>query len=177
VNIALCGPLGAGCTEVGQLLAGRLGMRCVNTGDVVRALIAEFRESYKEFEGRVRSGEVDLDKMIDGEIDELLEEGETVVEGRSGFMLLDNETVFKILLVAPRERRVKHIASTRGISPEEAEREIEASDKERRHMVERLFQRDWMDPGNYDLVVNTGSKGYEEVSEILVKAIKAFQKA
>jgi len=68
-----------------------------------------------------------------------------------------------------------HIAKRRDISLEEAKADIEKSDKERKHIVERLYDREWLDPTNYDLVINVGSKSYEEVTEILVKAIKAFQ--
>jgi len=175
MHIAICGPLGSGCTEVGQLLSKRLGLPCVSTSDVVRVFAASFPEGYKELEFHVRSGEIDLDAVIDSELDEILERGNTIVEGRSGFMLLDNEGVFKVLLVAPLERRVEHIAKRRGISLEEAKEDIEKSDKERKHMVERLYDREWLDPTNYDLVINVRSKSYEEIAEILVKAIKAFQ--
>jgi cytidylate kinase len=176
MHIAICGPLGSGCTEVGQLLSKRLGLACVSTSDVVRAFVASFSEGYRELELHVRSGEIDLDAVIDGELDEILERGGTIVEGRSGFMLLDNKSVFKVLLVAPLKRRVEHIAKRRGISLEEAKEDIEKSDKERKHMVERLYDKEWLDPINYDLVINVGSKSYEEVAEILVKAIKAFQR-
>ena len=177
MHIAICGPLGSGCTEVGQLLSKRLGLPCVSTSDVVRAAWSEgsFTDEYRALEAQVRSGEVDLDAVIDSELDEILERGDTIVEGRSGFMLLDNKDVLKILLVAPIERRVEHIGKRRGISLEEAKEDIKKSDKERRHMVERLYDKEWLDPTNYDLVINVGSKSYEEVAEILVKAIKAFQ--
>lgn len=176
MHIALCGPLGSGCTEVGQLLSKRLGLPCISTSDVVRAFAASFPEGYRELEFHVRSGEIDLDAVIDGELDEILERGDTIVEGRSGFMLLDNKNAFKVLLVAPLERRVEHISERRDISLEEAKEDVKKSDKERKHMVERLYDKEWLDPTNYDLVINVGSKSYEEVAGILVEAIKAFQR-
>jgi len=176
IHIAICGPLGSGCTGVGQLLSKRLGLPCVSTSDVVRAAWSDgsFTDEYRALETQVRSGEVDLDAVIDSELDEILKWGDTIVEGRSGFMLLNNKDVLKILLVAPLERRVEHIAKRRGISLEEAKEDIKKSDKERRHMVERLYDREWLDPTNYNLVINIGLKSYEEVAEILVKLIKAF---
>lgn len=176
MNVAVCGPLGAGCTEIGQLLAKKLGFKCVSSSDIIKVIVSDFRESFGEFELRVRSGEVDLDKMIDSEIDDILKHGETVVEGRSGFMLLDNPAVFKVLLVAPSAKRAEHIAKRRNVTIEEAKEDIEKSDKERKSMVERLFNMEWLDPSNYDIVVNTGPKSYEDVSEVLVKAIKTLQK-
>jgi len=176
MNVAVCGPLGAGCTEVGQLLAKKLGFRCVSSSDIIKAIVSDFRESFEEFELRVRSGEVELDKMINSEIDDILKQGETIVEGRSGFMLLDNPLAFKVLLVAPLAERTGHIAERRKITMEEAKEEVEESDKERKSMVERLFKVEWLDPCNYDIVVNTKSKRYEEVAEVLVKAIKTLRK-
>ncbi len=176
MHIAICGPLGSGCTELGQLLSKRLGLPCVSTSDVVRAFVEGFSGGYRELELHVRSGEIDLDAVIDSGLDEFLERGDTIVEGRSGVMLLDNKSVFKILLVAPLERRVEHTAKRRGISLEEAKKHIEKSDKERKQMVERLYDKEWLDPTNYDLMINVGSKSHEEIAEILVKAIKAFQR-
>ena len=172
MHIAICGELGAGCTEVGQILSKRLGLRCINSADIIRNIVLNFRESFREFEIHVRSGEVNLDRMIDGKIDEMLESGETIIEGRSGFMLLDNENVFKVLLVAPQTRRVEHIAKRRNITVEEAKEAIRVSDSEREHMVEKLFRKGWLDPHNYDMVINTALKSYEEVADLIIKALQ-----
>ena len=172
MHIAICGELGAGCTEVGQILSKRLGLRCINSADIIRSIVSNFRESFREFERHVQSGEVNLDKMIDGKTDELLELGETIVEGRSGFMLLDNKDVFKALLIAPQTRRVEHIAKRRNITVEEAKEALRESDSERKHMVEKLFKKEWLDPHNYDMVINTGLRSREEVADLIIKAIQ-----
>jgi len=172
MHIAICGELGAGCTEIGQTLSKKLGINCVNSAEVIKGIVLTFKEPYKIFERHVRSGEVDLDKMMDSGIDDLLALGDTIVEGRAGFMLLDNEEVFKVLLVAPEARRVDHIAKRRNITAEEAREAVRSSDTERKHMVERLFKKEWLDPRNYDIVINTGRKTFEETAELIAKATK-----
>lgn len=177
MHIAICGELGSGCTEVGQILSKKLGLKCINSANIMRSIVVDFRgvhpgETFEEFERHVRSGEVNLDEMIKGKIDEMLEMGDTIVEGRSGFMLLDNKNVFKVLLVAPKEERVKHIAQRRDITLGEATEAIRVSDTERRQMVEKLFKREWLDPHNYHIVINTGSRSYEEVADSIIKAIQ-----
>ncbi len=174
MHIAICGELGAGCTEVAQSLSKKLGLKYVSSSEIVKALVAEFRESFHDFEEKVRSGEVDLDMMMDGQLDEIMEEGDVMVEGRSAFMLLDEKDAFKVLLVSPKEERAKHIANIRGITVEEAMKEIEYSDKERKNLAERLFDKDWLDPHNYDIVVNTGSKNFEDVAQLIMKAINTL---
>jgi len=176
MHIAVCGELGAGCTEVGQVLSKKLGLKCVNSASIIRSMVADFRgvhpnESFQEFEQHVRSGEVDLDKMIDSKIGELLGQEDTIVEGRSAFMLLDNKDVFRILLVAPAAKRAHHIAQSRNITVDEAEEAIRVSDSERKQMVERLLKKEWLNPLNYDIVINTELRSYEETADLIVKAI------
>jgi len=177
MHIAICGELGAGCTEVGIILSKRLGIKCVNSSDIVKRVVVSLRgvhpeESFKEFEQHVHSGEVDLDKLIDSEIDEMLDEGDIIVEGRSAFMLLDNKGVFKVLLVASEKSRANHVAKIRNITPEEAMEIIRVSDSERKHMVERLIKKDWLDPHNYNIVINTELRRYEEIAELIIKTIQ-----
>ena len=102
MHIAVCGQLGAGCTEVGEILSRMLGLKCVNSSDIIKDLVISFKgvhpdEGFKEFEMHVQKGEINLDKMIEGQIDEMLEEEETIIEGRSAFMLLNNEDAFKVV--------------------------------------------------------------------------------
>jgi len=177
MHMAICGELGAGCTEVGQILSKKLGLKCVNSASIIRSIVTDFKgvhpdESFEEFERHVRSGEVDLDKMMDSKIGEMLELGDIIVEGRSAFMLLDDRDVFKVLLVAPAEKRIEHIAKSRNITVDDAAEAIRMSDIERKHMVERLFKKEWLNPLNYDLVINTGFRSYEEVVDLIVRAIQ-----
>jgi len=172
MRVAICGPLGSGCTEVGQLLSQRLGIKCVSTSDFVRGIVSDFKESFSEFELHTRSGEVDLDKMIAGELSDLLNLGDVIVEGRSGFMLIEDVKTFKVLLVASEDERAKHVAKRRGINMDEALRTVQSSDKERKHMVERLFNKDWLNPANYDLVINTRGRNFDYATDIIFRVLE-----
>jgi cytidylate kinase len=178
VHIAICGELGAGCTEVAQIMSKMLGMTFINSASIIKGIVVDFRgvhpeESFSEFERHVLSGEVDLDMMIVSKIDELLEQADTIVEGRSAFMLLSQKEVLKVLLVASPEIRAKHIAKRRKITTEEAMEAINISDTERKHMVEKMLKKDWFDPHLYDLIINTGLRSHQEVAELVCKL---FQK-
>ena len=169
-RISICGELGAGCTEIGQILSRRLDLGCINSADAVKSIVLSFQVSFKEFEEDVRSGKINLDKMIHGEIDELSERRGFIVEGRSAFMLLNDEDIFKVLLVASETIRAKRVSEMRNITIEEAEEAICLSDKERKSMVEKLFKKDWLDPQSYDMVINTGSRSYKETADLIAKA-------
>ena len=180
MHVAICGELGSGCTEVAEILSKMMEAKVVNSATVIKGIVVDFRsvdtdESMGEFERHVASGEVDLDKMIMGEIDDLLELGDTIVEGRSAFMLLKKPSVLKVLLVSPLETRAKHIAKTRKISVEEAKEAIRLSDGERQHMVEKLFRSSWLDPHSYDLIINTGLRSHREAAEQIYEDVKRKQ--
>ncbi|MEM1928728.1 MAG: cytidylate kinase family protein, partial [Thermofilaceae archaeon] len=64
------------------------------------------------------------------------------------------------------------VAKRRGISLEEAEREVEVSDEDRRRLVEKLFEKSITDPSLYDLMVNTTELTYEDVARLLNDLIK-----
>lgn len=158
------------------MLAKKLDLKCISSSDIVKALVTNFRDSFAEFERRVRSGEVDIDILIESKLKEFLDRnhGTTMVEGRSAFMLLNTPDTFKVLLVAPKEARAKHIAERRNITLKEAERTIRHSDSERRSFVERLYDKDWLDASNYDVVLNTGYRDYKDITKILLATIKAL---
>lgn len=172
MHIGICGQLGAGCTEVGEILSRKLSMKCVNSSNIIKRLMLSFGESFEGFEQRVRSGEVNLDRMIDGELDEMLSEGEMIVEGRSAFMLFNNQDVLLALLIAPERMRAEHVAKRRRISVDEALEVVRESDEERSSMVHRLFKKDWLDSRNYSLIINMDSRSYETAADLLYKIIK-----
>ena len=175
MHLAVCGELGAGCTEVGRLLCGKLDLKCANSADIMKRLMLDFQESFEGFEKNVRSGEVDLDKMLDSEIEEMLMEEDMIVEGRSAFMLLDRKDVFLVLLVAPEKTRIEHIAKIRKITVKEAEEVIRDSDTERKNMVQRLFKKERLDPDNYRLIINTGTTSFEETADLIFNQFKIFR--
>ena len=182
MHVAVCGELGSGCTEVAEFLSRMLGVKVVNSATLIKGIVVDFRavdpdESLSEFERHVASGEVDLDRMIAGEIDDILEQGDTIVEGRSAFMLLRKPGILKVLLVSPLETRAKHIAKTRKISVEEAKEAIRVSDGERQHMVDKLFKSNWLDPHNYDLIINIRMRSHNEAAEQIYEDVKRKQRA
>ncbi|MEM2904518.1 MAG: cytidylate kinase family protein [Candidatus Bathyarchaeia archaeon] len=176
MKIALCGPLGAGCSEVAELLSAKFNLRIENTSSLLTSFISRLKEPFIDLESFTRSGEMDVDQLIRHRIGQVLDDN-VIVEGRSGFMLLDRKDVIRVLLVSPREHRAKHVAERRGISTEEGFEDVQRSDEERRNMVERLFKKDWLDATNYDLVVNTSSmREWLTVADLIAEAVKILSK-
>jgi len=164
LKIALCGYLGSGCTEVAEILAGKLGMDVINTSKILTMI--------KDFESLSRSGEVDIDLLIKNKLDEILQRDNIIVEGRSAFFLLDRKDVMKIFLNASLEERIRHVASRRGIPLDEAREDVERSDRDRNSVLQRFFKKDEIDPSDFDFSIRTNSKTFAKVADIIAEIIK-----
>jgi len=166
MKIALCGYLGSGCTEVAENLASKFELEIFNTSGIIG--------SVKDFETLSRSGEIDLDIVIKGKLEEILKRDNVIVEGRSAFMLLDRKDLIKIFLNTPLEDRIKHVADRRGISIETARGDVERSDEERNYLIKRFFKKDCPDITDYDFSINTSSKTFSKIAGIIADFIKVL---
>ncbi|MEM2749882.1 MAG: cytidylate kinase family protein [Candidatus Bathyarchaeia archaeon] len=167
MKIALCGYLGSGCTEVAEILAGKLGLEVINTSRILTMI--------RDFESLSRSGEVDLDLLIKNKLDEILQRDNVIVEGRSAFFLLDRKDVIKIFLNASLEERVRHVASRRGIPLDEARDDVERSDRDRNGILQRFFKKDKIDPSDFDFSVKTNSKTFARVADIIADVVNSLK--
>ena len=101
-------------------------------------------------------------------VEDYVNEGKVIVEGRSGFFALSLPVDLKVFLWAKKEDRVRMVAERRRLPMEEAEAEVEFSDAERKNLVRKLYRRDWLDADLYDLVLNTSKWSYEEAADIIM---------
>lgn len=174
--ITLSRTLGSGGTEVARQLAERLHCQVFDR-DLLEK-IAERTEVRRELieavDEKVRS---QIDQWIDGvfrrqlfdETDFLyrlvkvvgsLEElGSVVIVGRGANFIHRRRIGLDVRVIAPLEPRIRRLMGLRRWSREQAEKEIQSSDQDRRKFIKRLFDKDWDDPQYYDLVINT-----EEIS-------------
>lgn len=82
-------------------------------------------------------------------------QGEVVILGRGAEYILPREFGLRVRLVAPLEARIQHLHARDGISLEEARKEIQKVDPERKKFARQYFDGDVENPLNYDLVINT----------------------
>lgn len=89
-------------------------------------------------------------------MEELVAEGEVVVLGRAGQVILrDYNDVLHIRIIAPEAVRIERMATRQQIAQRSARAQIEKSDTTRRKYLRRHYHVDWDDPELYDLVLNT----------------------
>lgn len=107
----------------------------------------------------------------------LARQGHAVFVGRGADRILPQNEGFRVRLVAPREMRVERYAETRGVGHDEATRELQRREKERKDFLRHHFDVDADDPTRGDLVVNLGRLSEEQAVDVILTARRIRQGA
>jgi cytidylate kinase len=119
--------------------------------------------------------EAHLVRVTELVVEEVAAEGKVVLVGRAASAVLARERdAIHVKVVAPREWRIRAVAEQLGISPAEAATMADETDKMRTRYHRQYYQRDWADPANYHLVLNTAALGLDGVAELVVARAKAL---
>jgi cytidylate kinase len=106
-------------------------------------------------------------------IGEVADTGNVVIVGRgAGFVLHERPGVFRVFLRAPDGARVKTLMSRDGLGEAEARRKMHETDSNRAAYIKQLYGRDWCDPDEYDLVVNTGRVSYATAAHMILLGVR-----
>ncbi len=100
----------------------------------------------------------------------IAERGGAVFLGRGAVFILPAERALRVLVVAPRTKRIERVVKTDGLAPEQAAQRLEQQETERREFHRHHFGVDPDDAGAYDLTVNTGTLGMEVATSLVVDA-------
>src|SRR5437588_1516934 len=99
--------------------------------------------------------------------------GNAVIVGRgAAFLLRDHPRALHVFLRASERDRAAALREMFGYGEEEARRRIKHVDANRRAYVRQVYNHDWLDPGHYHLVVDTGRLGYEQSAAAVLAAAK-----
>ena len=148
--------------------AGRSGEAEVALADIDELKLLDLRPSY-----RARRAYHEAVKQL---IEEFAEEGEVILVGRAGQVLLRGRPdVLHVRMTAPRALRIERVAAAQGISMAAAQARIENSDKHRRDYLRRNYRIDWDDPDLYDLIINTARVSLAAATAMILAALPSLQ--
>ncbi len=195
---------GAGGSDVARRVAGALGWSVVDNELVERvaeragipaAEVAERDERAPGFVERLTrtlaaatpdlfpppGGTVaDLDeatlvRITEGVVGEMAVKGRVVLVGRAApAVLAQQDDALHVKLVAPRPFRI-HAASQRlGMDPAEVVKIVDDTDTMRARYHREYYHRDWADPLNYHMVLNTGALGLAGAAAVIVARARAM---
>lgn len=115
-----------------------------------------------------------LTKEVDYRTREMLQgEGKLIAEGwMVGIMADEFPGVLRILLTCTDEVRFRRFAERDNVSLEEAEQRIRQREKNLFDALEKIYnRRDFVDPKNYNFVVDTTSPTQEQLIDTVLKKI------
>ena len=119
--------------------------------------------------------EDDLVRVTELVVEEVAAEGKVVLVGRAAPAVLARERdALHVKVVAPREWRIQAAAERLGVSPAEAATVTDETDKMRARYHRQHYHRDWNDPVNYHLVLNTAALGLDGAAEMVVGRARAL---
>ena len=177
----------SGTRDLARLLAQRLGYRYVSRDELTRAITTrsgvERVPISDESEGRALSKLEQLGEQLTGDreayvaalkaiITEIAMADNVVIVGHgAGQCLGDMRSVVRLFVVAPLEDRIARLLDEGlATSPSEARKILEREDRESAAYLRYLFGiSDWLDPHNWDLVINSGSADPEATLEMLAR--------
>lgn len=198
--IAITRTCGSGATSISKLLADDLGIEMYDRkllqlasddSGISEALFARadehiknsllYRVSKKVYNGELIPPESDdftsNDNLFNYQakiLKELAERESYICIGRAAdYILRDYPNVITIFIYAPLEKCIDKEMDRLGIGRREAEKHVLTTDKYRREYYKYHTGREWEDPYNYDLCLNTGRLTYEQCVQIIKNYLSA----
>ena len=83
------------------------------------------------------------------------------------FILKDNKNLIKIFIYSDMESKIKRAIKYYNIPKKDAKKEIEKINKLRKNHYKYYTNREWNNPENYDLCLNSDSLGVEKCAEVI----------
>lgn len=191
---------GSGGGEIARLLGEKLGLKVYGRAilqsvadyfnttledmDRVKAQKAnwwnDFCKFYRQFDTTSRSGDsypeatpLTLYYAEARLLRELAEQESCIIVGRAGFHIFrDNPNALHLLIMADRDARIARIATKQNLSPEEAAKVIDKTDKARDTFVKTIADTSRYDARNYDFVLNVTNMPTDTVAQFLADNIR-----
>jgi cytidylate kinase len=165
-----------------DMLAEKLGYRCLSREIIIKAADDYGVEEYKLFEA-IRKSPTILQKLtfdrerylafIQASLCEYAKDDNLIYHGHAGHFLLKGIShVLRFRILADLPYRIKAAMQRHKLTEEEAVKYIEQVDKERIRWTKFLYGEDWTSTRLYDLVINLENTDLDFACEIVMHAIK-----
>lgn len=175
----------SGGQRLAEMLADRLGYRCVSREIVIKAADDYGAPEEKLFEAVQKSLSI-FQKLtfererylayIQASLCEYAKDDKLIYHGHAGHFLLQGVShVLRIRMVAGMPYRIKAAMAQLRLSEKDAAKYIERVDKERAKWTDFLYGCDWRSPELYDIVFNLEDTDIDFVCEMIAHAVEQPQ--
>jgi len=180
--ITISREMGSGGIPIVHQAAEELGYTLVD-GETIKDVASRYGlsdETLQQIDEKPPAFVEDLDRQIELNMHRIqlivLEyalKGDVLIYGRGGQDLLPGiSSIFRVRVIAPFEERVERWAEREWIDPDLARALVRKSDQQRAGFIKYYFDRDWEDPLEYDLVINTSKLSHETAVKMIVDGVK-----
>lgn len=180
--ITISREMGSGGIPIVHQVAEELGYKLVD-GDAIKDVASNYGltdEALQQIDEKPPAFVEQLDRQIELGMNRIqlivLEEalkGNVIIYGRGGQDLLPGiDSVFRVRVIAPFEERVERWAEREWIDPDLARSLVRKSDQQRAGFIKYYFDRDWDDPIEYDLVINTARLSNDSAVKLIAEGVK-----
>ena len=188
IIITLSREYGSGGRYIGKLVAEKLGIKLYDKEFVAKlaeetGLSSEYIENNEQKRGALEtlnngyySGLSNSDELFIKEselIKKVASENSCVIVGRcADFILKENKNVFKVFVYNNMENKIKRTTNIYGLDKNKAEKEINRINKLRANHYKYYTEKDWNNPENYDICINSDSLGVEKAADLICEMLK-----
>ena len=187
IVITISREYGSGGRYIGKLVAEKLGIQLYDKQFVEK--LAEdtgLSEKYIEDNEQKRtfleilnngyySGLNNSDDLFIKEselIKEVADKESCVIVGRcADFILKDKENVLKIFIDSSLQDKINRATEYYNLDKNKAQKEIKRINKLRENHYKYYTERDWKDPSNYDICINSDSLGIENAANLICELV------
>ena len=179
--ITISRELGSGGSEIAREVAVSLGYALVDkqtTDAIFRQYgLTRFDELYSSVPSLLDLLNADnllLVAMANEIIEAVAQRGNVVILGRAGFAVLAGcADALHVRVQAPFSERVQRVMDREGLADFDAAVErVKEDDEVHGKYVHRFYNKQWDDPSNFNLVLDTGSLSVEEAVKQIVEAAR-----
>ena len=188
VIITLAREYGSGGRYIGKLVADKLGIKLYDKDFIMKVaeetgFSAEYIENNEQkmdilsnLNNGYYSGLTNSDELFIKEselIRKTASNQSCVIVGRcADFILKDNKNVIKIFVYSGMENKIKRATEIYGLDKNKAEKEINRINKLRANHYKYYTEKEWSNPKNYDICINSDSLGVEKAADLICDMVK-----
>lgn len=178
--ITIAGKLGAGKSSAGKKAASALNYKHYSSGDFMREIAKDRGITLAELSS-IAESDPSIDQEIDAYVKKTGEEKDIIIDSRLAYHWIPDS--FKVFLELPPQIAAQRILNDQLNNPNRAHEHREKptsveeviqsaktrSESERKRYSELYGIKDYTDPTNFDLVIDTEKNNLEQVTQIILE--------
>ena len=184
IVITISREYGSGGRYIAQLLAKKLGIKLYDK-ELIEKVKEEtgYSKDYIEQNEQKRVGTdfindnaiTNEDELFNAEfsiINDLYEKESCIIVGRcADYILKDKKDVINVFVYSSTENKIKRAINYYNIKEKDAQKTIKQINKQRANHYKHYTQRQWGNPENYDICINSDYLGIEKSVDVIAEML------